>query len=502
MSMAFQLRRLPRALRTLLPVAAIALLPACSLAPAYRKPDVGPLPDAFTGQTREGMWAPAHPVDNAPRGPWWAVYRSDKLDELEGRLDAANPSLAVALARYDAAAAFEQQLRSGMFPQVGLAGSATRNRQSDHRPLRGNNQPNEYTADTAGLGASYELDLWGRVRNEVAVGKADEAAAAADLASAKLSLEARLADLYIRLRGYDVQARILDDTLEAYRQGLALTERRFQGGVASGLDVSRAKVQLSDAMAQVSELTAQRALTEHAIATLIGVPASGFSLPPANDALDVPAIPLGVPSTLLQRRPDIAAAERRVYAANAAIGVARAAYFPELSLGGAYGWQNTGAGALLAAGNRLWALGPSLAMSLFDGGLRRARVKAAWANLDAASGQYRQTVLDAFQQVEDNLSLLQQLGNEAHQQDDAAQAAHESETIATNRYREGAVNYLDVVSAQTAALQAERSAEQVRTRRLQASVDLIRALGGGWDGDVSAKGTTAMAHEAGAPTAH
>ena len=502
MSMAFELRRLPRALRALLPVAAIALLPACSLAPAYKQPDIGPLPESFAGQTREGIWAPAHPVDDAPRGPWWAVYRSDKLDELEHKLDAANPSLAVALARYDAATAFEQQLRSGLFPQLGLAGSATRNRQSDNRPLRGSHQPNEYSADTVGFGASYELDLWGRVRNEVAVGKADEAAAAASLASARLSLEAQLADLYIRLRGYDVQARILNDTLEAYRQGLALTERRFQGGVASGLDVSRAKVQLSDAMAQVSELTAQRALTEHAIATLVGVPASGFSLPAANDALDVPAIPLGVPSTLLQRRPDIAAAERRVYAANAAIGVARAAYFPELSLGGMYGWQNTGAGALLTAGNRLWALGPSLAMSLFDGGLRRARVKAAWANLDVASGQYRQTVLDAFQQVEDNLSLLQQLGNEAHQQDDAAQAARESETSATNRYSEGAVNYLDVVSAQTAALQAERSAEQVRTRRLQASVDLIRALGGGWDGDTSGKAATAMAHVAGAPTAH
>jgi NodT family efflux transporter outer membrane factor (OMF) lipoprotein len=196
--------------------------------------------------------------------------------------------------------------------------------------------------------------------------------------------------------------------------------------------------------------------------------------------MPVPAIPLGVPSTLLQRRPDIAAAERRVYAANAEIGVARAAFFPRIGLSAAYGWQNTG-GDLLTAGNRYWALGPELAMSLFDGGLRHSRVQAAQANLDAAAGLYRQVVLNAFQQVEDNLTLLQQLGKEAHEQDDAASSAHDSQTIATNRYREGAVNYLDVVSAQTAALQAERSAEQVRTRRLQASVDLIRALGGGWD---------------------
>lgn len=496
MRVALDALRMTRVLRTLLSVAAVVLLPACSLAPAYKKPEVGSLPATFAGQSVEGIWAPAHPMDDSSRGPWWSVYHSTKLDELERKLDAANPSLAVALARYDAATALEQQIQSGMFPGLGLFGSATRNRQSDNRPLRGTSQPDVYSADTLGIGVSYELDLWGRVRNEVALGKADEAAAAADLASARLSLEARLADLYIRLRGYDLQARILNDTLEAYRQGLALTERRFQGGVASRLDVSRAKVQLSDAMAQVSELTAQRAQTEHAIATLVGVPASSFVLPPGDDALQVPAIPLGVPSTLLQRRPDIAAAERRVFAANAGIGVARAAYFPELSLSGMFGWQNTG-GSLLTAGNRLWALGPSLAMSLFDGGLRRGRERAAWADLDAASGQYRQIVLDAFQQVEDNLSLLQQLDNEAHQQDDAAQAARESETIATNRYREGIVNYLDVVSAQTAALRAERSAEQVRTRRRQASVDLIRALGGGWDGDMSGKDATAMAREAG-----
>jgi len=461
-------------------LAAIAALSACSLAPTYQKPDVGTLPTAFAGQTQDGLWSPAHPADTASRGPWWSVYGNPELDRLEQQLDAANPSLSVALARYDAARAVVGEVRSDLYPHLGVGASDLRNRQSDNRPLRGSNQPNEYSADTVGFSAGYELDLWGRVRNEVAAGKADATAAAADLASAKLSLEAQLANLYIRLRGYDVQDRILKDTLDAYRQGLDMTQRRFEGGIASGLDVSRAKTQLSDAMAQVSEVEAQRGLTEHAIATLVGETASTFKLSTTDAPMPVPAIPLGVPSTLLQRRPDIAAAERRVFAANAEIGVARAAFFPRIGLSAAYGWQNTG-GDLLTAGNRYWALGPELAMSLFDGGLRHSRVQAAQANLDAASGQYRQVVLNAFQQVEDNLTLLQQLGKEAHEQDDAASSARDSQTIATNRYREGAVNYLDVVSAQTAALQAERSAEQVRTRRLQASVDLIRALGGGWD---------------------
>ncbi|WP_430390586.1 efflux transporter outer membrane subunit [Dyella sp. 20L07] len=468
-------------MRRLLPLALVAVLPACSLAPTYQKPDVGPLPSSYAGQTADGLWSPAHPTDTASRGLWWSVYDNVELNRLEQQLDSANPSLSVALARYDAARAIVGEVRSDLYPHLGVGASDLRNRQSDNRPLRGSNQPNEYSADTVGFGASYELDLWGRVRNEVAAGKADAAASAADLASAKLSLEAQLADVYVRLRGYDVQERILKDTLNAYQQGLDLTERRFQGGVASGLDVSRAKTQLSDAMAQVSEVEAQRALTEHAIASLTGVPASSFSLPVDNAPMSVPAIPLGVPSLLLQRRPDIAAAERRVFAANADIGVARAAFFPRLSLSAALGFQDTGMGSLLSAGNRYWALGPELAMTLFDGGLRHAKVQAAQANLDAAAGQYREIVLGAFQQVEDNLTLLQQLGKEAHQEDDAASAARDSQTIATNRYREGAVNYLDVVSAQTAELQAERSAEQVRTRRLQASVDLIRALGGGWD---------------------
>lgn len=486
-----------RLLRIVVPLALVTLLPACSLAPAYRKPNVGTLPDHYTGQTADGLWSPAHPTDTATRGRWWSVYANPTLDGLEQQLDSGNPSLSVALARYDAARALLGEARADLYPTLGVDASDSRNRQSNNRPLRGSGQPNEYTAQTIGLGMGYELDLWGRVRNEVAAGNAQATAAQGDLASVQLSLEAQLADLYVRLRGYDVQQRILTDTLDAYQQGLDMTQRRFEGGIASGLDVSRAKTQLADAQAQVSEVVAQRTLTEHAIATLVGQPASRFTLPVDHAPMNVPAIPLGVPSQLLERRPDIAAAERRVFAANAEIGVARAAFFPRLSLSAALGFQDTGMGTLMSAGNRYWALGPDLAMTLFDGGRRRAKVQAAQANLDASAGQYRGVVLDAFQQVEDNLTLLQQLGKEAHQQDDAASAAHDSQTIATNRYREGAVNYLDVVSAQTAALQAERSAEQVRTRRLQASVDLIRALGGGWDATaLSTTGNTAMADSA------
>ena len=466
----------------LLPLAMLMALGGCSLAPNYKAPSIGALPESFKGATTPEGWSIAAPADATLRGNWWKVYGDATLDQLETRLDTNNPNIALALARFDASRAFEQQLRSDQQFHASVLASPQNARQSDNRPTRGANQPNEYDADTLQFSAGYELDLWGRIRNEVTAGKAQSDAAQADLASARLSLQSQLADLYIRLRGYDVQMRIVNDSLDAYRQGQELTQQRMEGGVASGLDVARAQAQYADAQAQCSELRAQRALTEHAMAALIGEPASNFALPSDNSTLTIPAIPLGVPSTLLERRPDIAAAERRTFAANADIGVARAAFYPRLSLDATFGWQDTGHGNLLSIGNRFWALGPLANLPLFDGGLRRARVAQARAELDEASAQYRGVVLAAFQQVEDNLSLLQELGREAEQEDAAASAANESQTLATHRYEEGVVNYLDVVTAQTVALQAKRNAEQVRTRRLQASVDLIRALGGGWNG--------------------
>jgi outer membrane protein, multidrug efflux system len=468
-------------------------LAGCSLAPAYQRPDIA-VPDQY--KETSGLWAQAAPADAAERGDWWKVFGDATLDGLEQRLNDANPSVAVALARYNMAHAYVGELQSSMFPRIGAGASPSNNRQSNNRPLRGANQPNEYDANTAQFTLDYEIDLWGRIRNEVAAGKAQAQAADADFASAKLSLQSQLADLYISVRGYDIQARMLDNSLVAYRKGLVLTQNRMEGGVDSGLAVARAKSQLSDAMAQATEVTAQRALSEHAIASLIGEPASSFFLPMSDALMPLPPTPVSIPSTLLQRRPDIAAAERRTFAANADIGVARAAFYPRLSLSALFGWQNTANDSFLAAGNRTWALGPAASMTLFDGGLRRASEREARAALDETAGQYKVTVLNAFQQVEDNLSLIGNLSREAHDEDDAAAAAKDAEQIANNRYAEGIVNYLDVVTAQTAYLQAERNAAQVRTRRLQASVNLIRALGGGWDdtqmGHLSAVGPSGV----------
>jgi multidrug efflux system outer membrane protein len=463
--------------RRILPGCLMLALAGCSLAPTYQRPAMA-IPAAY--KDHPGLWTQATPSDMQSRGDWWKIFDDSTLDGLETRLDQANPSLAVALARYDIATAYEGEVRSQLLPQIGVEASPTNNRQSNNRPLRGSNQPNEYDANTAQFSAGYDLDLWGRIRNEVAAGKAQAQAADADLASAKLSLESQLADQYILLRGYDIQAHIIDGSLDEYRKGLTMTENRFAGGIASGLSVSRAKTQLSDAMAQAAEVTAQRALAEHAIASLVGEPASSFSLAASDIQIGLPEIPVGIPSTLLERRPDIAAAERRTFAANADIGVARAAFYPDFSLSAILGWQDTGNGTLLSAGNRMWALGPLASLNIFNGGLLRAKERKARAEFDEAAGQYRATVLNAFQQVEDNLSLLTNLSGEAHDEDTAADAAKDSAQIATNRYSEGIVNYLDVVTAQTSYLQAARNAEQVRMRRLQASVNLIRALGGGW----------------------
>jgi NodT family efflux transporter outer membrane factor (OMF) lipoprotein len=477
----------------------LATLGGCSLAPAYHTPTLPPMPASF----KEGdtAWKAAAPADDAPHGDWWTVYGDGTLSQLETKLDTDNPSLAAALARYDAARAFESQFSAGLFPHLDVMANPERARQSNNRPLRGSNQPNEYDSDTVGIGASYDLDLWGRIRNEVSAGHALAQAAQADLASAKLSLEAQLAGDYVRLRGYDIQVRILQDALKAYQRALVLTENRHGGGVASGLDVSRAQAQLDDAQAQVTDVLAQRALSEHAIAALVGEPASSFSIAPEQDQLKVPLTPVGVPSTLLERRPDIAAAERRVFAANAGIGVARAAFFPDISLQGSYGFQNTGMDNLLAIGNRFWALGPLATLNLFDAGLRRAELREAHAQFAQTSANYRQTVLTAFREVEDDLALLQQLGIEARQEDQAFAAAQQTLNIATNRYREGIVNYLDVVVAQTAALSAQRNAETIRTRRLQASVDLIRAIGGGWMRDASGIDGNATAETKASPSA-
>jgi len=459
-------------------LAGVVALGACSLAPDYQVP---PTPVAARYQTI-GPWVTAQPADQLGRADWWKIYNDPQLDDLEQRLLANNTDLAAAYAHYRQARAFVDQVSSNLFPQVRASAVPQRNRQSDTRPLRAGG-PDDYNSVTLGGEVDYDLDLWGRVRDSVAAGKDEAQATQADLASVQLSLQVQLADSYIRLRGLDQQTRLLTDTVAAYARALELTQTLHGGGIVSGLDVSRAKTQLSATKSQLSQNVAQRALIEHAIAELIGASASEFSLPPQTALIALPVVPVGVPSTLLQRRPDIAAAERRVAEANAQIGVARAAYFPSITLSLQGGFQSAAYAGLVSAPNIFWAIGPQLVQYVFDGGLRRAKLDAAKAATDEAGARYRGVVLSAFQQIEDNLSLLQDLGTALDQQRDAVDSAQHALDLALDRYRQGAVGYLDVVQAQTAALDAQRGVLDLQTRLLSANVQLVKALGGGWSSE-------------------
>jgi NodT family efflux transporter outer membrane factor (OMF) lipoprotein len=443
------------------------LLCGCAVGPDYRRPEVE-VPPAYK---EAGDWKPAQPADDADRGDWWKAFADPQLDALEAQVAIGNQNLRLAEAQYRQARALVGQARAARFPSLTGSVSVTRSR----APASG-----ESTSHVVALDASWEADLWGRVRREVEASVAGAEASAADLAAARLSAQAELASAYFQLRVLDVQRQLLDDTALAYQKTLALTRNRYAVGVAGKADLVQAEAQLKGTQAQAIDLGVARAQLEHAIAVLLGKAPADFSLPPASSAIGMRRIPPGMPSQLLERRPDIAAAERRVAAANAQIGVARSAFFPDLTLSASAGFQSPSVAHWISAPNRFWSLGPALAQSLFDAGLRRAQSEQAIAAYDASVASYRQTVLGAFQEVEDNLAALRILGEEAGVQDEAVRAARESVVLTTNQYKAGTVSYLSVVTVQATQLADERAAVAIYGQRLLAEVALIKALGGGW----------------------
>jgi NodT family efflux transporter outer membrane factor (OMF) lipoprotein len=460
----------------LLASAALLALTACNLAPPYRVPLVA-VPVAYK---EAAPWQPARPADDLSRGAWWARFGDETLNELEPQIDTANQDLAATVARYDQARAYAAEAAATLYPFVNANAQLSTNKQSKDRPLRVSPLSTYYGANQVGLSASYEIDLWGKLRNTAAAGRATAQSSAADLATMRLSLQAQLASYYLSLRGADAQDQLLTDTVAAYQKAFDLTERRFEGKIVSSLDVSRAKTQLRTAQAALANEFAARALFEHAIATLVGKPASDFSIPPKVIPFTAPDIPTGVPSDLLQRRPDIASAERLVKAANAGVGIARAAFYPSLTLNLLGGFESTKL-SLFNATDTFWTLGPGLTLPIFEGGLLKAQESYAYAALREAGDNYRSIVLKAFQDVEDQAALIRLLAEASAEEDDGVKAAEHTLEVALTLYKMGATSYLEVVTAQTELLLAQQTALDFNTRRQLAVVALIRALGGGWD---------------------
>jgi NodT family efflux transporter outer membrane factor (OMF) lipoprotein len=452
-------------------------LGACSLAPPLKVPQV-PTGSAYK---ELGPWTPAQPADRLPRDSWWTLYDSAELDQLEKRLIEGNPTLAAAVANYAQARAMSDQARAGLFPTLGLSAGAQRERESPNAPLRSPTSPTYFDDNSVGGSVSYELDLWGQIRNEVAASKANAAASEADLENARLMLIAQLVGDYVQLRALDRESQIFDESVAAYARALSLTQQRHDAGIAPGLDVSQAQTMLDATSSQASQTLAQRALVEHAIAALLGVSASTFKIKPEIVHIPLPQVPTGVPSTLLERRPDIAAAERRMMAANANIGVAKAAFFPSLTLGAQGGFESTRYANWLSAPSSFWAIGPNALLSVFDGGLRRAQLAQARAEFDASAASYRGTVVSAFQQVEDSLANLNHYHDASVQEKAAVAAAQRTLDYSMALYVQGATDYLTVVTSQTALLQAQLTDLNLDTLQLQASVNLVQSLGGGWE---------------------
>jgi len=459
-------------------VALVALVfGGCMVGPAYVKPSA-PSTDAY--KEIDG-WKMAQPSDHLPRGPWWDMFEDPELHALEEQVVAANQDLKVAEARLREARALVRFNRAALFPTISTSVGASSIKESAHQPFLPSGVHTGSSGDFLfSIDMSYEVDLWGRVRRTVASARHEAQATAADLETARLSLQAELAINYFELRAADAQQQLLDETVKAFEAALRLTTNRYRGGAAPKSDVAQAQTQLDTTRVQATDIAVQRAQFEHAIAVLIGRAPAAFNLPPRPLDHRPPDIPVGVPSQLLERRPDIAAAERRVAAANEQIGIARAAYYPAVVLNASVGFEGSTFGNFLNAPSLLWAVGTSISQTIYDGGRRRATSDAALASYDATVATYRQTTLSAFQQVEDNLAALRILDQEARQQRQAVESAQDSLQLFTNRYRGGVDNYLQVITAQTVALANQRNEIDILRRRVGASVLLVKALGGGW----------------------
>ncbi|APA67700.1 efflux transporter outer membrane subunit [Janthinobacterium sp. 1_2014MBL_MicDiv] len=460
--------RLRRHVLSLATAAAFVLLAGCAVSPAYDVPTAA-APQAFK---EAAGWQPAVPADTLERGPWWTLFGDAQLNRLADSIEVSNQNVAEAIAAYEQARALVREQRASLFPTVNLTGSGARSGGGGEQQTNNNFK--------AAIGASWEPDVWGKLRAGVTGADASAAASAADLAAARLSAQGELATNYFSLRQSDAQIALLNATIDGYKRVLDITSNRFNSGIAAKSDLLQAQTQLANAQIDLSSQTRQRAQLEHAIAILLGRAPSDFSLAVAPWTLTVPDVPLGVPSTLLQRRPDIAAAERRVAVANEQIGIARSAYYPSLNLTGSYGSGASKVGDLFNASSSLWSLGVSAAQTLFNAGATTASVDAARAGHEAAVARYRQTVLAAFGAVEDQLSATRALAEQLALRQQASAAADQVEQQMLNRYNAGQVGYTDVVTAQVTALSARRSLVQAQADRQTTAVALIQSLGGGW----------------------
>jgi NodT family efflux transporter outer membrane factor (OMF) lipoprotein len=463
-----------------LPALLLALLAACTVGPDYERPSA---PVSETFRETPSDWKEAQPNDAIERGKWWEMFGDAELNALVEKVEVSNQSLAASEAQFRQALAAITAARAPLFPTLDADVSVTKAR-SPTGVIGGLTAGRVVTQRSASVAANWEIDLWGRIRRGVEAAEASAYASSGDLASARLSLQAQLITSYFQLRLIDVQKNLLDDTVAAFRRSLELTSNRYAAGVAAKVDVVQADQQVKSTLAQAADLGVQRAQLEHAIAVLTGVAPAQLSIAP-RPAYDVamPVIPPGLPSSLLERRPDVAAAERRMAAANAQIGVAKAAYFPQLTLNAQYGFRSTDVETWFTAPSHFWSFGPALAQSLFDAGLRAAQTEQARAAYDATVATYRQTALTALQDVEDNLAALRILEEEAKLQSDALAAARLSVQLTLNQYKAGTVSFLNVVVVQAAQLNEERNAVAILNRRLAASVSLVRAIGGGWKRD-------------------